>query len=79
MDKTTSGKVGRYEIILVLGRGDIGEMILAEDQILRPQGDDQKAHQAVRCQGFGPLPDGSQSNRIPSAQYARRLRNGNAR
>jgi eukaryotic-like serine/threonine-protein kinase len=35
MDKTTSGKIGRYEIIRVLAREGIGEMVLAEDQSLR--------------------------------------------
>ncbi len=35
MDKTTSGKIGRYEIIQVLAREGIGEMLLAEDQTLR--------------------------------------------
>jgi eukaryotic-like serine/threonine-protein kinase len=35
MDKTTPGKIGRYEIIRVLAREGIGEMLLAEDQTLR--------------------------------------------
>lgn len=35
MNKISSGKIGRYEIIRVLGHGGIGEMILAKDQALR--------------------------------------------
>lgn len=35
MDKTTPGKIGRYEVIRVLGRRGTGEMVLAKDDTLR--------------------------------------------
>ncbi len=35
MEKVSSGKIGRFEIIGVLGRGTTGEVILAQDENLR--------------------------------------------